>query len=247
MQFTALALTALAALPAVFAAPTEPNALLPRQAGTVYTKCNRPGVIALTFDDGPGQYMDQLVSLLNQNNAKATFFVTGSLYGCIHNRAQSVRNAFNAGHQIGSHTWSHPQLGNMGADQIRNEMTRLESALVNIIGQKPTYMRPPYGNVGGQAQSVLGQMGYRIVTWDIDTEDWNNVSPSQSMNKFYQAGAGGNGHIPLMHETVYSTATQLAQQVINWAKQNNLQMVTVAECTGAGAAYTTGYGGSNSC
>lgn len=240
-------LSALVALPMVLAAPLETNALLPRQAGQIYTKCNRPGVIALTFDDGPGQYMDQLINTLNSNNVKATFFVTGTLYGCIHNRASTVKKAYNAGHQIASHTWSHPQLGNLGADQIRTEMTRLEGALATIIGKKPTYMRPPYLNTGGQTLSVLGQLGYRAVTCDIDTEDWNNVTPANSLQKFRNAGASGNGHIALMHETVQSTASQLAQMVIDWAKQNNLTPVTVAECIGAGEAYTTAGAGTSGC
>lgn len=94
-------------------------------------------------------------------------------------------------------------------------------------------------------QTVMRNMGYKIITWDIDSGDWNNQSPSSSLQKFQQAGAGGNGHIPLMHETVQSTATQLTGMVINWAKQNNLRMVTVAECLGDSQPYAQGTGGGN--
>jgi peptidoglycan/xylan/chitin deacetylase (PgdA/CDA1 family) len=182
-----------------YASPVPEN-VFPRQAGSIYTKCNRPGVIALTFDDGPGQYMSQLLTTLNNNNVKATFFVTGTLYGCIYSRASLVQSAYAAGHQIGSHTWSHPNLSSMSSWQITTEMQKLETALVNIIGVKPQYMRPPYLSAGGSVQSVMSQLGYRIVNCDVDSEDWNGLTPTQSLAKFQAAGTSGNGHIPLMHE-----------------------------------------------
>lgn len=209
------------------------SAQLNPPAGTIITRCNRPGVIALTFDDGPGPNMNTLINTLNSAGAKATFFVTGTLYGCIHNRAAWVKQAYDSGHQIASHTWSHPNLSGYSSQQITTEMQRLEGALNRILGGvKPTYMRPPYLATGGNVQSTLGGLGYRIITCDVDTQDWNNLSAQQSFQRLQQSGAGGNGHIPLMHETVASTPSQLAPLVINWAKQNNLKMVTVADCLG---------------
>lgn len=108
-------------------------------------------------------------------------------------------------------------------------MTRLEQALVNIIGVKPTYMRPPYLATGGSVLSTMKTLGYRVITDDIDSGDWNNQTPQQSQQKFTQAGAGGNGHIPLMHETYASTVDTLTPWLINWAKNNNLKLVTVGE------------------
>lgn len=106
-------------------------------------------------------------------------------------------------------------------------MTRLETALANILGVKPTYMRPPYLATGGNVLSVMKTMGYRVITDDVDAEDWNGKTPSQSQQKFQQAGASGNGHIPLMHETYQGTVETLTPWLINWAKTNNLKLVTV--------------------
>lgn len=106
-------------------------------------------------------------------------------------------------------------------------MTRLEQALINIIGVKPTYMRPPYLATGGNVLSTMGSLGYRVITDDVDSEDWNGKTPAQSEAKFTAAGAGGNGHIPLMHETYASTVDTLTPWLINWAKNNNLKLVTV--------------------
>jgi peptidoglycan/xylan/chitin deacetylase (PgdA/CDA1 family) len=101
-----------------------------------------------------------------------------------------------AGHQIGSHTWDHQNLGSKSAADVKAEMTKLETAFANILGVKPTYMRPPSGDSGGQTVSVMQQLGYRIVKWDIDSEDWNQKTPAQSEAKFTAAGSGS--HIPCM-------------------------------------------------
>ncbi|KAL2133980.1 hypothetical protein VTI74DRAFT_1283 [Chaetomium olivicolor] len=219
--------------------------------GVVIQKCSNPGMLALAYDDGPYQYTSQLVDILNNAGAKATFFMTGTLYGCIYNQAAAVKKAYNSGHQIASHSWTHGHMGSMSADQIRTEMTKLEQGLVNIIGKKPAYMRPPYLETGGQFLPVMKSMGYKVITNDVDSGDWNNKTPQQSEQVFQQAGAGGNGHIPLMHETYQTTVQTLTPWLINWAKQNNLKLVTVAECLGdAGGAYQSGTftgNGQNTC
>lgn len=115
----------------------------------------------------------------------------------------------------------------MSSSQLTTEMTEVEQAFVNIFGKKPAYMRPPYLETGGSVVSVMQSLGYKIITDDVDTQDWNGASVTTSESKFTAAGASGNGHIPLMHETYQSTATTLTTWLINWAKQNNLSIVTV--------------------
>ncbi|KAJ4291218.1 hypothetical protein N0V88_006215 [Collariella sp. IMI 366227] len=209
--------------------------------GVVIQKCSNPGMLALAYDDGPYQYTSQLVDILDNAGVKATFFMTGTLYGCIYNQAAAVKKAYNSGHQIASHSWTHGHMGSMSADQVRTEMAKLEQALVNIIGKKPAFVRPPYLETSGQFLPVMRSMGYKVVTNDVDSGDWNNKTPQQSQQAFQQAGAGGNGHISLMHETYQSTVQTLTPWLINWAKQNKLRLVTVAECLGdAGGAYQVG-------
>lgn len=108
-------------------------------------------------------------------------------------------------------------------------MTQLEDALVNIIGKKPAYVRPPYLDTAGQTLPVLKSMGYKVITVDVDSGDWNKNTPEQSEAVFLAAGAGGNGHIPLMHEPYNSTVHELTPWLINWAKENKLKLVTVGE------------------
>lgn len=111
-------------------------------------------------------------------------------------------------------------------------MNKVEQAFVNIIGKKPTYMRPPYLATGGNVLPTMKSLGYRVITDDVDSQDWNGYTPAQSEAVFLAAGPSGNGHIPLMHEPYNSTVSELVPWLINWAKQNNLKIVTVAECLG---------------
>ena len=108
-------------------------------------------------------------------------------------------------------------------------MQKVEVALVNIIGKKPTYMRPPNLATGGSVLSTMKTLGYRVITDDVDAGDWNKKTPQQSEQMFTQAGASGNGHIPLMHETYDTTVNTLVPWLINWAKTNNLKIVTVGQ------------------
>lgn len=147
-------------------------------------------------------------------------------------------------------------------------MQRLEQALANLIGAKPAYVRPPYLDTGGNFLPTISSLGYTAVTDDVDAQDWNGASPQQSEQYFQNAGAYGQGHIPLMHEvrravtnqscimdancylqTYYDTVHTLTPWLINWAKSNNLQLVTVAECLGGNAYQQTGLtgNGQNSC
>ncbi|KAK1673135.1 polysaccharide deacetylase [Colletotrichum godetiae] len=211
-------------------------------AGVVIQKCAKSGVFALAYDDGPYQYTSQLVDILNNGGAKATFFMTGTLYGCIYNQRTAVKKAFDSGHQIASHTWTHPStFGSLTTAQLTTEMQKLEQAMVNIIGKKPAYMRPPYLATGGSVLSTMKTLGYKVITDDVDSGDWNGQTPAQSEAKFTAAGASGNGHIPLMHETYATTVQTLTPWLINWAKSNNLKLVTVAECLDdASGAYQSG-------
>ncbi|KAL1958116.1 hypothetical protein VTO42DRAFT_5156 [Malbranchea cinnamomea] len=222
-------------------------AIEPRQGAAVITSCSRPGVMALTFDDGPYQYQGALLDQLAAAGAKATFFVTGTLYNCIYSGAATLQRAYNEGHQIASHTWTHANLQDLDDNGIRTEMARVEDALANILGVKPRYMRPPYGATGGNVMNVLSQMGYKVVTWDVDSGDWNNTPVWQSQQVIQNAGTSGNGHIILMHEPIQSTVYELVPWLLDYARQNGLELVTVAECLGdAGGAYTPAQGNGGS-
>ncbi|KAG8939631.1 hypothetical protein FRC04_006112 [Tulasnella sp. 424] len=199
--------------------------------GTLVTGCTKNNTIAITFDDGPYQWTSGLIDSLNSAGVKATFFMCGKLYGCIYDYADVVKKAFNSGHQVASHTWDHPHLPTLSTAQITTEITKLETAFKKILGIKPKWIRPPYGETNAQVLSTLGSLGYKAVSWNLDSQDWNGYSVSQSQAVFNALGANPR-IIPLEHDALQSTAQTLGPWIASWAKNKGLNPVTLSECLG---------------
>ncbi|KAJ3028719.1 hypothetical protein HDV00_010082 [Rhizophlyctis rosea] len=210
-------------------APTTTSG--PASSITVYTKCKQSNVLAVTFDDGPANYQQSIIDQFAAAGGKTTFFLNGNLYRCIYDGASTILAAYKAGHQIAAHSWSHQHMTSLSTSQQQSEIKKVDDALAKIIGAKPTYMRPPYGETNSALNEVARQLGYRaMINWDIDTEDWNGKTPAQSLAKFTSADT--SGHISLSHENYQSTVQTLLPQIISYAKSKNLKLVTVGECLG---------------
>lgn len=142
--------------------------------------CNDVGHVALTFDDGPYLYTNDLLDLLASYNVKATFFITGNNNGkgSIDTTWVSViQRMITDGHQVASHTWSHANLSSLAPAGQHTEMIKNEMALRNIIGKIPTYMRPPYSECNGDCHTTMSDLGYHIIYFDLDTQDYINSTP----------------------------------------------------------------------
>ncbi|KAL3421195.1 chitin deacetylase [Phlyctema vagabunda] len=187
--------------------------------GTRINSCTTPGVIALTFDDGPYSYTKDLLDLLDQYNAKATFFITGNNYhdisDCSTEYPALIQRMHNSGHQIASHTWTHPNLNTLSLTDFNNEMYYNEMALRNILGFIPTYMRPPFVDCDSDCFSRLKDLGYHAIYYDIDTFDYANDSPdsiqtSKDLFSNYFAPHPENGLV-LSHDIHYETVYNLTK------------------------------------
>ncbi|KAF9436876.1 hypothetical protein BGZ76_002718 [Entomortierella beljakovae] len=233
---TRLALAAIAIAAAfVCAAPTN---FQKRSPAAYISRCTIPGTIAITFDDGPFLYTDGLLDILKSRNVKATFFMNGRTYGRIEDFAASVKRAYDDGHQVASHTWSHKDLTSLSQADATLEMTNLEDAFRNIIGVRPTFMRPPFGSVNTQVLELLGSLNYTAVVWDTDTQDWAHPTDFDASYNVYDAlfnntnGINEPGHIVLQHEVNQVTALQVAPMAIDLALIKGYKVVTVGECLG---------------
>ena len=138
----------------------------------------RPKTIALTFDDGPdGTYTDPILDVLKENNVPATFFVIGE-------NAEShpglVRRMYDEGHEVGSHSFTHPNLGAVSDRRIELELNTTQRAIQSILGRSTLLFRPPY-NADAEPVSaeevhpieVASRLGYLMVGELIDPQDWN--------------------------------------------------------------------------
>ncbi|KAF9980954.1 chitin deacetylase [Mortierella antarctica] len=202
----------------------------------IITKCTQPGTLALTFDDGPYIFTEELLNTLKTNNVKATFFVNGHNYVDIQDTkyAKLIESAKSDGHQIASHTWDHADLATLSKEKILAEMDQLNDALKLIIGVVPTFMRPPYGSTNALVRETLIEAGYTIVNWDVDIGDSAGKSEKESEKLYEKLATSSNtqaGHIVLQHDVYKPTALSLAPKAIALLK-NKFQLVTVGACLG---------------
>lgn len=205
--------------------------------GQVITTCQVPGTIALTFDDGPWMYTTDLLDLLEREGVHATFFVCGSnmardqITGYGHPAV--LRRMFSAGHQIGSHTWAHPDLATLSDDEVQQQMWLNEQALVGVLGLLPTYLRPPYLSWAPLTLEILTQLGYHVVSVNLDTLDWQGDYDA-ARQTFLAALDGGdpswNSELVLSHDIHERTVFELAKYMIDQAKLHGYRLVTVGEC-----------------
>jgi peptidoglycan/xylan/chitin deacetylase (PgdA/CDA1 family) len=133
--------------------------------------------IALTFDDGPHpRWTPILLETLAQHNVRATFFMLGKYAST---QRPLVRQAYDAGHLIGNHTWTHPYLARTGIQQTREELTSTSSELEQIIGAPIRFFRPPYGARRPATLRIARELGLIPVLWNAMTADWDATEPGQ--------------------------------------------------------------------
>ena len=178
-------------------------------------------VIALTFDDGPGPYTAHLLDILDQYGAKATFFLIGSK---VSGQASVVRSIQARGHQLGNHSWSHPELPKLSVDQIAGEIDRTNEAIRQATGVKPSILRPPYGAVNGVVLEQLRLRNMSSILWSVDTRDWADRN-SQIVCSRAVAGARP-GAVILMHD-IHQTSVNAVPCILSSLKQQEYSFVTI--------------------
>ncbi|KAK8051662.1 hypothetical protein PG993_003047 [Apiospora rasikravindrae] len=197
------------------------------------------GKVALTFDDKPYIYTSELLDLLKKNNVRATFFVVGNNGG----KGQVEQGSYPAilqrmyrdGHQIGSHGWSHQDLGAVTPQQRRGQILRNEVALVDVLGFFPTYFRPPYTSCPDGCVKDLNDLGYHIVNYDIDTKDYQGdytYARNTYSTILSQHSPASSSWISLAHDIQPNTVQSFAQYMIDQARKLGYELVPLGQCLG---------------
>jgi peptidoglycan-N-acetylglucosamine deacetylase len=149
--------------------------------GRTVTHGSDPQQMALTFDDGPNDpHTMRLLDVLARHNARATFFLIGRY---VRQRPEIARAILAAGHEIGNHTYSHPNLVLVSARRLRQELDDCRKALEDALGTRITLFRPPFG---GRRPSVLRTaraMGLSPIMWSVTGYDWNAKSSEAIVDK----------------------------------------------------------------
>ena len=215
----------LAQQPAPSIEPTNTPASSPAPKITVSSVHVDGPYIALTFDDGPDRKLTpRLLDLLAQHHIHATFFVVGE------NAAQYpeiLQRAVREGHEIGNHSWSHPNFAKMSEESVRSQVGRTEQAIVNATGVRPTLLRPPYGSITARQKHWLhDELGYEIILWDVDPLDWKNPGPSVVTNRILKETRAGS--IVLSHD-IHAQTIEAMPQTLRELEERGFKFVTVSE------------------
>ena len=118
-------------------------------------------------------------------------------------------------------SWSHPDIATISADDLTLQMTQLEDALVDIIGKRPIYMRPPFFSWDDESLEVLGDLGYRVIHADVDTFDWKGDMDASIEN--FNDGIEDGGSIVLAHDVHELTVEVLVPDMISAIQASGLQ------------------------
>jgi peptidoglycan/xylan/chitin deacetylase (PgdA/CDA1 family) len=191
----------------------------------IYCGAGTKPYVALTFDDGPGPFAPQLVALLRQYHARATFFNIGRKAA---RKPRLVRLEASVG-TIGDHSYTHPNLIMLPPAQIRSELARTQKAIRKVTKRKVILFRPPFGDNASEILQIARRLGMLEVMWNQDSGDASEAStPSSEQiyeNLVAQVKAGG---IVLMHEDeVVPRTLDALRMFLPVLEQEGLHAVTV--------------------
>jgi peptidoglycan/xylan/chitin deacetylase (PgdA/CDA1 family) len=189
--------------------------------------CSVVKCVALTFDDGPGPFDDRLLQILKDNDAKATFFLIGNKVAA---NPAGAKHIADAGMEIGSHTWEHPNMATIPQEDIAAQFSKTNDAITAATGRTPTLYRPAGGLSDDVVRQTAGRFGLAEILWDVIPFDWandSNTAATRSMLMTYIKP----GSVVLFHDT-YSSTADLVYQFIPVLKANGYHLVTVSELLG---------------
>ncbi len=207
-----------------------------------------PKKVALSFDDGPDpEWTPQILDILKRYNVKGTFFMIGEL---AEENIGVLRQVYREGHEVGNHTWTHPDISDISNRQVDLELNLTERLFASELGVQPLYFRPPYSidqepDTNDQAAPVarIQTLGYVIIGNKIDTNDWDEhprKTPKEITDSVFQQIADmqsrpwNKGSIILLHDGGGDrSATVAALPVLIEALQSRgYEIVPVSELVG---------------
>jgi len=163
--------------------------------GMIYMGPSNKKVIALTFDDGPEDvYTPQILNILRDKNVKATFFVMGQQVRAYPDLMKQIHSE---GHAIGNHTWNHPDIRTLTDSQLIQTVQSTSDEIEKVTGVKTNLFRPPYGAINDNQINTLNGLGYRSISWTIDSYDWSGANANVILSRVNVRAVPGG--IVLLH------------------------------------------------
>lgn len=193
-----------------------------------YDPTQKRPMIALTFDDGPGEYTETLLDTVEKYNIHVTFFMLGQN---VAGRESTVQRMVQLGCEIGNHTWDHPSqtLPNMDLDSVVQEFQKTDDELVKACGQAATVCRAPYGAITEEQMAAVGKPFFM---WSTDSLDWKLMDADADYNEIMNSDLS-DGSIILMHDIHEPSVKCATEKLIPELVNEGYKLVTVSELAAA--------------
>ena len=193
-----------------------------------YDPTQKRPMIALTFDDGPGEYTETLLDTVEKYNIHVTFFMLGQN---VEGRESTVQRMVQLGCEIGNHTWDHPSqtLPNMDLDSVVQEFQKTDDELVKACGQAATVCRAPYGSITEEQMAAVGKPFFM---WSTDSLDWKLMDADADYNEIMNSDLS-DGSIILMHDIHEPSVKCATEKLIPELVNEGYKLVTVSELAAA--------------
>ena len=167
--------------------------------------------------------IDNILEILEQNNVKITFFIVGSW---IDKYPEEVKKIYKAGHEIASHSDTHPHVNNLSYEKNINEIEKSNEKIKAITGKRTSIYRTPYGEYNDVVIKAAIDKGYYTIQWSIDTLDYTGLNGEEMWNRIDSKIKKGD--IILSHNGTQHTAESLDMLIKN-IKEKGFEIVTVSE------------------
>jgi peptidoglycan/xylan/chitin deacetylase (PgdA/CDA1 family) len=182
-------------------------------------------MIALTFDDGPTRFTEMILDTLEAHGARATFCVLGSR---IEEWESTILRAHALGSEVVGHSWDHTNMTLQSRANVTSAIRTTSDAIYALTGTRTKVFRPPGGAINAQLESVAVELGYGILHWSIDPQDWR--AENQTVEHIYNriVSQAKDGSIILLHDFIHVTALAI-ERVIPRLIADGFEFVTVSE------------------
>ena len=167
--------------------------------------------------------IDQILEVLKQNDTKITFFMVGNW---IDKFPEAVKKIYEAGHEIASHSNTHPHVNNLSYEENIEEIEKSNDKIEKITGQRTKIYRAPYGEYNNTVIKAAQDKGYYTIQWSLDTLDYTGLTGDERWNRIQDKVKAGD--IILSHNGTKYTADSLDMLIKN-IKQKGFEVVRVSD------------------
>lgn len=180
--------------------------------------------LALTFDAAWGdQYTDEILSILEENHVKGTFFLVGSWTDKYGDKVKKIKDM---GHEIGNHSSTHPHFTQLDSQKIKDEIYTTSNKIKNITGEPTKLFRPPFGDYNSNVVRTVRETGHFCIQWNVDSLDWRGISENEVYDRVISKVDSGS--IVLFHNSCPNTAACLPN-IIKKLRKDGYTFVTVSQ------------------